>query len=113
MSDYPRRLYLRGEVLEGDPHATNSVVVQNAAQEGEARAKGYRTAWEGIPVSERRLTPKANAAQLTPQDDAEEEFVDAEETETDEEAEAAVTEEPAEQPAKAPKAKGRRGADRE
>ncbi len=43
---YPRRLYLNGEVLADDPHATNSVVVANATGEAEARAKGYRKAYE-------------------------------------------------------------------
>lgn len=68
MSDYkayPRRLYLNGQVLEDDPHASNSVVVQDAAQESAARAKGYRKAWEGIPVKKRVLTPKKQAATLS------------------------------------------------
>jgi hypothetical protein len=43
---YPRRLYLNGEVIEGDLHATNSVVVENEAEEAEARSKGYAKAYE-------------------------------------------------------------------
>jgi hypothetical protein len=43
---YPRRLYLHGEVLPNDPHATNSVVVSGEEEEAAARAKGYRKAYE-------------------------------------------------------------------
>lgn len=45
---YPRRLYLHGEVIPGDLHATNSVVVGDEQQEAEARANGYAKAWEVI-----------------------------------------------------------------
>jgi hypothetical protein len=41
---YPRRLYLGGQVI--DAEATNSVVVADAAAEADARARGYRGAWE-------------------------------------------------------------------
>jgi hypothetical protein len=43
---YPRRLYLHGEVLPNDPHATNSVVVNGEEEEVAARARGYRKAYE-------------------------------------------------------------------
>jgi hypothetical protein len=43
---YPRRLYLNGEVIAGDLHATNSVIVSSEAEEAAARAEGYRIAWE-------------------------------------------------------------------
>lgn len=43
---YPRRLYLRGEVISGDLHATNSVVVGSVAEEASARAHGYLKAYE-------------------------------------------------------------------
>ncbi len=43
---YPRRLYLRGLVIPGDLHATNSVVVEDAEAEEAAREKGYRKAYE-------------------------------------------------------------------
>ena len=47
---YPRRLYLYGEVIPDDLHATNSVVVESAEEESAARARGYGFAWErGIP----------------------------------------------------------------
>lgn len=45
-STFPRRLYLNGEVIEGDPHAANSVVVQDEDGEALARANGYRNAFD-------------------------------------------------------------------
>jgi hypothetical protein len=48
---YPRRLYLNGEVIDGDLHATNSVVVQDEAGEAAARANGYRKAYEPESIS--------------------------------------------------------------
>lgn len=47
---YPRRLYLNGEVIPGDLHAINSVVVEDAEAEEDARSKGYRKAWEPAPI---------------------------------------------------------------
>lgn len=44
MSEYPKRLYLNGEVI--DAEASNSVVVQDAAQEASARESGYRSAYD-------------------------------------------------------------------
>lgn len=49
---YPRRLYLNGEVIPGDLHATNSVVVNSEDEELEARGKGYRKAYEPIEKEE-------------------------------------------------------------
>ena len=48
--DYPCRLYLRGEVIPGDLHATNSVIVRDAEAEEDAREKGYRKAYEVEPA---------------------------------------------------------------
>lgn len=46
---YPRRLYLNGEVIPGDLHATNSVVVNSEEEEAAQRALGYRKAYEPAP----------------------------------------------------------------
>lgn len=43
---YPRRLYLNGEVIAGDLHATNSVVVADPDAEAKARSDGYCVAYE-------------------------------------------------------------------
>lgn len=48
MSQYPKRLYMNGEVT-ADETAANSVVVGSAGEEEKARAQGYRKAWEGRP----------------------------------------------------------------
>lgn len=47
---YPRRLYMGGQVIPGDLHARNSVVVQNEAEEAAARLKGYRKPHEPEPT---------------------------------------------------------------
>lgn len=61
---YPRRLYLNGEVLPNDPHATNSVVVNSAEEEAQARSNGYLKAYEigsngGSPIASEQALPSA------------------------------------------------------
>lgn len=48
MTHYPKRLYLNGQVIPGDLHATNSVIVRDGDAEIEARKIGYRGAYEVI-----------------------------------------------------------------
>ena len=68
MSNYPKRLYLKGEVIPGDLHAANSLIVDGPEAEDDARAKGYRIAWEaaefggngGSPTES--VTPTESAA---------------------------------------------------
>lgn len=62
---YPRRLYLNGEVIEDDLHATNSVVVNSEQEEADARAEGYATAYEsagGNGGSQSPSTPEVSVS---------------------------------------------------